>query len=1038
MEVPEEDSASTFAELDVGNTEESFQRFLDSQKELFHEQIDQLQKIVVTQCKLTGVNPLSQEMAAGALSIKIGKRPRDLLNPKAVKYMQSVFSIKDTISKKESREISALSGVTVTQVREFFANQRSRVRKLVRLSKDKVIKSKACNASQDEFSTNSDPVMPICPIPLNSVAPDTVQEAPSCSSQDETISGIDSSDKNFLENIFNLMRKEETFSGQVKLMEWVLQIQNASVLLWFLTKDGLMILANWLSQAVLEEQTTVLLVIFKVLCHLPLHKALPVHMSAILQTVNRLRFYRTSDISNRARVLLLRWSKLFVRSQALKKPTSINSPSEAHQEIIRKLRIGETLSDEAWKSKDIPGEILTLTFESSETNRDLQPLQSAKLLLASADDSNRKQTRGILSKQTRERRKVLLVEQPGQKTGGRSQKAGKAVPAKQCRPMSADDIQKAKIRAIFLQNKRGKTGSSSSENLQQKTEDPVKSSVSEISNLLSAHKSHVRPKLEDSKSEELASKICPITLEAPADLKPILGPQAPPRDNLKRDRIPWQTPPEVRINSLWRVGTGGRSKEVEVQTERLRREKETLSHDIQEVPSDPKEPWDQEMDYDDTLTPEIPIEQQPEADGAESLPTPREIIEDKSAGTPVGLCNGSAPEPDLELLAVLLKNPELVFALTSGQAGNLTSEETVRLLDMIKANGMGLNVSGGNVEPKAEVTSLPSPTPPSDPIMNRWRPEPPKDLLQQPAPAANRSGTGFPAIPATVLSPEKLPAAVSVTVRPQFPTTSTITSPQMPTVLSPLAQQPPPALQLQTSHKVFAAALPEKQLPSVNPSIDQHLSSIPLLQQNHFPPQNLHASVPPPLRPETSNFGQLHNPKPPTISIVMNPPKERPAVAIPQLPPLLPTPARPQPPLLPEPSIISPPYHHHHPSMPQKAVSSGKQASISDSRMGGQGSVSIPFVHANQSNYNAFVAQPPLMPPGPRWETNEIAGEPELEMWSPERSPVRSQEYLFGRNFSEPRRDYGRNSSRPPDWSRHRYSGHRDRSRHGRWRDRRH
>lgn len=45
-----------------------------------------------------------------------GKRPRDLLNPKAVNYMQSIFSIKDAISKKESREISALFGVTVTQV----------------------------------------------------------------------------------------------------------------------------------------------------------------------------------------------------------------------------------------------------------------------------------------------------------------------------------------------------------------------------------------------------------------------------------------------------------------------------------------------------------------------------------------------------------------------------------------------------------------------------------------------------------------------------------------------------------------------------------------------------------------------------------------------------------------------------------------------------------------------------------------------------------------------------------------------------------
>jgi len=35
---------------------------LDSQKVLFHSQIDQLQDVVVAQCKLTGVNPLAQEM----------------------------------------------------------------------------------------------------------------------------------------------------------------------------------------------------------------------------------------------------------------------------------------------------------------------------------------------------------------------------------------------------------------------------------------------------------------------------------------------------------------------------------------------------------------------------------------------------------------------------------------------------------------------------------------------------------------------------------------------------------------------------------------------------------------------------------------------------------------------------------------------------------------------------------------------------------------------------------------------------------------
>lgn len=50
------------SEMEIGSSVESFQKFLDSQRQLFHSQIDQLQKVVVTQCNLTGVNPLSQEM----------------------------------------------------------------------------------------------------------------------------------------------------------------------------------------------------------------------------------------------------------------------------------------------------------------------------------------------------------------------------------------------------------------------------------------------------------------------------------------------------------------------------------------------------------------------------------------------------------------------------------------------------------------------------------------------------------------------------------------------------------------------------------------------------------------------------------------------------------------------------------------------------------------------------------------------------------------------------------------------------------------
>lgn len=118
------------------------------------------------------------------------------------------------------------------------------------------------------------------------------------------------------------------------------------------------------------------------------------------------------------------------------------------------------------------------------------------------------------------------------------------------------------------------------------------------------------------------------------------------------------------------------------------------------------------MDYDDTLTPQVPIEQPPDADSLETQVATNQVV--NSAATPSSQVSSTA-EPDLELLAVLLKNPELVFALTSGQAGNLSSEETVTLLDMIKAGGAGLvgSFNSGRVEEKVEV-SLPSPTPSSN------------------------------------------------------------------------------------------------------------------------------------------------------------------------------------------------------------------------------------------------------------------------------------------------------------------------------------
>lgn len=180
----------------------------------------------------------------------------------------------------------------------------------------------------------------------------------------------------------------------------------------------------------------------------------------------------------------------------------------------------------------------------------------------------------------------------------------------------------------------------------------------------------------------------------------------------------------MKLNDLWSVGAGENSKEAGFQKNRNSREKETLYQTIHDIPSNPKEPWDLEMDYDDSLTPEILTEQLPDNETSETevrnhavdTAVPSEMTSSQDL-------KPTAAEPDLELLAVLLKNPDLVYALTSGQAGNLPAEDTVKLLDMIKAGGAA-NMGGGSsvgvgvnrmekTGEKVEV-SLPSPTPSSN------------------------------------------------------------------------------------------------------------------------------------------------------------------------------------------------------------------------------------------------------------------------------------------------------------------------------------
>ncbi|KAK1295304.1 Homeobox protein LUMINIDEPENDENS [Acorus calamus] len=343
---------------------------------------------------------------------------------------------------------------------------------------------------------------------------------------------------------------------------------------------------------------------------------------------------------------------------------------------------------------------------------------------------------------------------------------------------------------------------------------------------------------------------------------------------LKRDQVPWRTPPEMTLDPLWRIGVGENCKEVEVQTERIRREKETFYDSIQDIPPNPKDPWDIEMDYDDSLTLEILMEQPTDTDDPEAS-SPRDNKSNANDSTPaalpavpspiaVPLVNETVssavapPEPDLELLAVLLKNPELVFALTSGQASGLSSEQTVALLDALKSTGASLSgllngslLAGKNPVAKQpeqdEPTSLPSPTPPSERLRSEWRSEP-----------------SFPAN--AIPSPPTL-------VLPQTQKTTILSLPQLTTPVKPPSppQLPRPILSIPNLHQYQPPQAPVFHRDASN--FDQlnnrttHNSLAPPLLQNSIKPQpNLQLQqqqqqqsllVEPPIPPMRSNWHQV-------------------------------------------------------------------------------------------------------------------------------------------------------------------------------------
>lgn len=142
----------------------------------------------------------------------------------------------------------------------------------------------------------------------------------------------------------------------------------------------------------------------------------------------------------------------------------------------------------------------------------------------------------------RERRKVQMVEQPGQKIAVRNSQAPRASPASQGRPMSTDDIQKAKMRAQFMQSKYGKSGTSNGRT------DVKFENINKPLHLVSgasspASKISLHPKFDDQKkalvsSPKISNKV--VTLfhsKVEVEFMDSLG------EKCKRVQIQWRMPP---------------------------------------------------------------------------------------------------------------------------------------------------------------------------------------------------------------------------------------------------------------------------------------------------------------------------------------------------------------------------------------------------------------------------------------------------------------------------------------------------------------
>ena len=135
------------------------------------------------------------------------------------------------------------------------------------------------------------------------------------------------------------------------------------------------------------------------------------------------------------------------------------------------------------------------------------------------------------------------MEQPGQKTSGRSPQATKAGPVSQGRPMSADDIQKAKMRALHMQSKYGKSNFLSNGNNGVKSGGLHKPPSTLSSKVAPISKVPGQSKIEEHKKPVTLPPKVPNKIEVPSDPKQKTDHKEPVGDLSTIVQISWHIPP---------------------------------------------------------------------------------------------------------------------------------------------------------------------------------------------------------------------------------------------------------------------------------------------------------------------------------------------------------------------------------------------------------------------------------------------------------------------------------------------------------------